>query len=106
MFDVHVHQDGKTVVVAPSGELDLVSAHALGVPLAAAAEHGVTRVVLDLRELTFVDSSGIGLILKFRRHFAAEGIEFALIRGEPRVQRTFALAHVEPLLPWTEPAPR
>jgi anti-anti-sigma factor len=103
MFDVQLHHLGDTDVVAPVGELDLGTAHRLGAALAAAGEHGAPRVVLDLRRLTFVDSSGIGVIVKFQRHFAVEGIRFGVVRGDDVVQRAFALSHVEPLLPWTAP---
>jgi anti-anti-sigma factor len=103
VFDVHIHQIGDTDVVAPVGELDLATAHRLGAALAAAAHHGAPRVVLDLRRLTFVDSSGIAIIVKLKRHFAAEGVSFGMVKGGDAVQRAFALSAVEPLLPWTEP---
>jgi anti-anti-sigma factor len=103
VLDVHVHHLGDTTIVAPAGELDLGSARALGTALATAADGGAPRVVLDLRRLTFVDSSGISVIVKFQRHFAVEGIRFGVVKGDDTVQRAFALSHVEPLLPWTMP---
>lgn len=103
MFDVHTHHLGDTDVVAPVGELDLGTAHTLGAALAAAAGNGAPRVVLDLRRLTFVDSSGIGVIVKFQRFFAVEGIPFGVVKGDDVVQRAFELSHVAPLLPWTGP---
>jgi anti-sigma B factor antagonist len=109
VLDVQVQQVGDAVVVAPSGELDLATAHGLGARLVAAADHGAATVVLDLRGLTFVDSSGISMIVKLQRHFAVEGIGFGLVRGGDAVQRAFVLCHVEPLLPWVDPpvpAPR
>jgi len=63
MFDVQVQHIGDTAVVAPAGELDLATAHELGAALAEAAYRGAPRVILDLRRLTFVDSSGIGVIV-------------------------------------------
>jgi anti-sigma B factor antagonist len=98
VLDVQTHHLGDTDVVLPAGELDLATA-----PHLAAALTGTIapRVILDLSRLTFVDSSGIGVIIKFQRHFAVEGIRFALIKGPDTVQRAFSLAHVEPLLPWT-----
>lgn len=103
MFDVQVKRVADSVVVAPAGELDLATAHALGAKLAEAAQDGATRVVLDLRRLTFMDSSGISVIIKMQRFFRVEGIGFGIVRGEETVQRALALAHVEPLLPWTAP---
>jgi anti-sigma B factor antagonist len=102
MFDVQVQHIGDTAVVAPEGELDLATAPRLGAALVEAAGDG-DRVVLDLRRLTFVDSSGIGVILKFKRHFAVEGVRFGVVKGDDIVQRAFAISHVEPLLPWTSP---
>ena len=104
-FDIQTHDDGALLVVAPSGELDLATAPALGAALVDAGASGAARVVLDLRDLEFVDSSGIGLILKFKRYFAVEGVGFGVVRGGERVQRAFALSHVERLMPWTDPPP-
>jgi anti-anti-sigma factor len=98
MLDVHTHHLGDTDVVLPDGELDLATAPRLA---AALAETRAPRVVLDLRRLTFVDSSGIGVIVKFQRYFAAEGVRFGVVKGADQVQRAFAICHVEPLLPWT-----
>jgi anti-anti-sigma factor len=103
VFTVQVRHIADTAVVAPAGELDLATARALSSALAGAAAQGAARVVLDLRQLTFLDSSGIGVIIKFKRHFAVEGVSFGVVKGDETVQRAFALAHVEPLLPWTTP---
>jgi anti-sigma B factor antagonist len=103
LLDVQVHQVGTTHVVTLAGELELSTAHALGATLGAVAQQGATRVVLDLRRLTFVDSSGISIIVKFKRHFAVEGVLFGVVKGDDRVQRAFEISHVEPLLPWTAP---
>jgi anti-anti-sigma factor len=100
MFELRVREVADTFVVSPAGELDLSTARELGDALAGVADRGATRVVLDLRGLTFVDSSGVGLIVKFQRYYAAEGIAFGLVRGDDLVQRTFELSRVEPLLPW------
>jgi anti-anti-sigma factor len=101
VFDVQVHEVGDTSVVAAVGELDLSTARGLGAALASAAAHGATRVVLDLRQLTFVDSSGISVIMSLKRHFAVEGVGFGVVKGNDIVQRAFAVSRVEPLMPWT-----
>ena len=103
MFDVQVRKIADSTVVTPSGELDLSGARALSPVLADVAADGASRVVLDLRDLTFLDSSGIGTIVKFQRHFAVEGVGFGVVKGDEHVQRAFALSHVEPLMPWTMP---
>jgi hypothetical protein len=50
-----------------------------------------------------VDSSGISTTIRLQRHFAVEGVRFGVIKGSDVVQRAFALAHVEPLVPWITP---
>jgi len=50
-------------VLALRGELDLVSASALREQLHALEQAGVDRLVLDLRELSFIDSSGLGVLV-------------------------------------------
>jgi hypothetical protein len=43
------------------------------------------------------------VIIRFQHHLAAEGIGFALVKGVDQVQHAFAIAHIQPLLPWTDP---
>ena|SRR5215208_5414145 len=86
-------------VVAPRGELDLYSVEAVRAALAerpAACE----VVVLDLRGLTFFDTSGIRLVVETLQELTAAGLRFALLRGEPDVQRLFALTGLEHRLPF------
>lgn len=99
MLDVQTHHLGDTDVVLPAGELDLATAPGLAAALTATV---APRVILDLRRLTFIDSSGIGMIIKFQRHFAVEGVHFGVVKGGDQVQRAFTIAHVEPLLPWAD----
>ena len=99
MLDVHTHHLGDTDVVLPAGDLDLATAPSVAAALTATV---APRVILDLRRVTFIDSSGIGMIIKFQRHFAVEGIRFGVVKGGDQVQRAFAIAHVEPLLPWAD----
>jgi anti-sigma B factor antagonist len=57
-------------VVSLSGEIDAHSAPRLGSRLFGLAEEGKTRVVVDLSEVTFMDSTGIGVLLNALRHFS------------------------------------
>jgi anti-anti-sigma factor len=51
------------VVLAVAGELDLAAAPHLRERLGAVVDSGTTRVVLDLREVTFMDSIGLAAVL-------------------------------------------
>src|SRR5918993_2245419 len=85
-------------VVAPRGELDLFTVRELRAALAERPDP-CDVVVLDLRNLTFFDTSGIRLIVETMQELRAAGIRFAILRGSPDVQRLFAIARMEDRLP-------
>ena len=58
-------RDG-AVVVRLAGELDLYNAHAVREELLAAAERGPERLIVDLSGLTFIDSTGLGVLIEAR----------------------------------------
>ena len=97
-FRVDVHPERDVVRVAPVGELDLATAELLEKQLHELRDAGFDRVVLDLRELTFIDSSGIRVVVA--EHHFAEGAEhaFSLICGPPAVQRALEVCGLLDLL--------
>ena len=83
-------------LIALTGELDLVGATPLEEEIAKLAEQeGVRRVVLDLRELEFMDSSGLRTVALAERRLRAAGRELALVRGRDAVQRVFAITRMD-----------
>ena len=87
-----------TLVLA--GELDLRSARTLEAEIERLCEEGVTRIVLDLRELARIDTIGVAVIAFRCGHCARHGYEFALIAGAPSVQIAFEEAGVLDSLPF------
>ena len=83
--------------VSLSGELDMLSASCLGDALADAA-HGSMAVILDLSQLTFMDSSGLHAILTARNRLSEAGCRFVILRGSHQVQRLFELSGVDGVL--------
>lgn len=99
-FDVEVRREGARTIVAPSGELDLGSAGQLRSALQRSRE-GVP-IVLDLRDVTFMDSVGLGLVIEEHRRAEREGDDFRLRRGPDNVQRLFEMTGLVPRLRWDE----
>jgi anti-anti-sigma factor len=89
-----LEQRGDTIVVVASGELDLTVSNRLRAELCGLVER-FPRVVLDLREVEFVDSSGLHCMLDVDAASRAAGVEFALVRGPRTVQRLFELTKTE-----------
>jgi anti-sigma B factor antagonist len=99
-FNVDVRREGTRTVVTPSGEVDLGTAGQLRSALQRSREAG--PVVLDLRDVTFMDSVGLGLVIEEHRRAEREGDDFRLRRGPENVQRLFDMTGLSPRLRWDE----
>lgn len=100
---VEVHPQRDIVRVAAAGELDLVSARVLQVQLSELRDAGFEHVVLDLRELTFIDSAGVQLIFTEDRLARGAGRRFSLISGIAAVQRVLDLCGLSERLDFGDP---
>lgn len=76
------------------GELDLLGAPLLQKEIESAEIKATGIVVLDLRDLQFVDSAGLRVILAAHERAQEHGQGFALTRGSEQVQRLFTIAGV------------
>jgi anti-sigma B factor antagonist len=90
-FRVDVQPDRDVVRVVPIGELDLGTVAQLAAQLQELREVGFKHLVLDLRRVEFIDSSGLHLILQLDSDARKGAYEFAVIAGPPAVQRVFEL---------------
>lgn len=84
-------QDRERARVVPEGELDLDTIDVVEQHLHDLREAGAREIVLDLRKLTFMDSSGLHVIFKAARLAKRDGVSFVLIPGPRPVQRLFEL---------------
>jgi anti-sigma B factor antagonist len=90
-------------IVAPTGELDLSGATVLEAELdRLAAEPELGIVVLDLRGLEFMDSSGLRLIALADMRAREAGRRFALIRGDDTVHRVFEITRMSERLEFVD----
>lgn len=81
-----------TLVVSVFGELDMLVADRFRAAVDARLEEGYRNLVLDLSGVTFVDSSGLGVILgRFRRLNPAGG-RMAIVGARPPVRRVLELS--------------
>ena len=70
-----------------------------------AVPHGSTRIVMDLRDLRFMDSTGLRLLVTADLRLRREGRELALIPGPESVHRVFRLAMLEERLTFVDGSP-
>lgn len=102
-FDVVVADHGTTRTVTPVGDLDLETVDALQATLSRALSAGVETLVLDLAQTTFVDSTGIRLVLESQGHATRVAVRFVVLPGPPAVQRVFEICGLTELLPFAGP---
>jgi anti-sigma B factor antagonist len=89
-----ISADGDVVTVAPTGELDIDTVPVLDRDLRDVRDIGYRTIVVDLRGLTFIDSAGVQLLLRWATGAARRGDELRLIPGSDRVQLVFRLTGV------------
>jgi anti-anti-sigma factor len=99
-FGVTSRRDGGRLVVVPTGEVDIATVEALRAELAT-RESG-EGVVLDLRGVEFLDTSGIQVAVEVWRASREEGFELSIVRAGPRVHRVFEIAGLEGVLPFAD----
>jgi stage II sporulation protein AA (anti-sigma F factor antagonist) len=88
---VDVAQENGTLVLRLCGELDLASS-AVVEPIVMAALATAESVLLDLAELTFCDSSGLGVLIAASQRVDRRGSSFAVCNLQPAVRRVFDVA--------------
>lgn len=91
-------------LVVLRGELDADAEPEVQAALDAAGA-GAVPVVLDLRGLEFIDSTGLRLVLAADRRLRARGVAFSVVRGPQHVQRPFTSAGLDELVPFVDEPP-
>lgn len=82
------------VVVRLDGELDLASVPQLESELERPEVAAAARLVLDLRDLRFIDSTGLRTIFTAHARAQEREQEFAVTRGPEQVQRLLAITRL------------
>lgn len=76
------------------GELDMASASQLERAIAGATREQPQAVVLDLRELDFIDSTGLRTLISEHERSQEAGRKFALVQGSKQVDRLMSITRV------------
>jgi anti-sigma B factor antagonist len=105
----HLHvrvDDGPArVEIRLAGELDLATVPQLRQVLDAHARSGQTMVI-DLREIEFVDSMGLAALVRARHRAISRGATLQLVAPPESVFKVFALTHLDRIFDWVPQPPR
>jgi anti-anti-sigma factor len=80
-------------VVTVSGELDVASSHLLEEELGKVSDAAL--VVVDLRGVTFIDSTGLGVLVRAHQRAQEQGKRIGFVRGNGQVERLLTLTGLD-----------
>ena len=90
-LNVDLRRIGDVSIVEVHGDIDLTTFGQVEAALAAARD-GARSVFLDLRQVEFMDTSGLRLVIQEQQQAEIGGYRFAVVRGRRIVQRLFEIA--------------
>lgn len=90
-FSVEVHRAPGVAVVAPAGEIDVATVDQVRDHLRA-CEADAATLVLDLRAVAFMDTSGLQLVFEAHHRSGQVPFAFVVVRGPRPLQRLFEIA--------------
>ena len=89
---VEIAPDRERVTVRVVGEIDLATAPEIERPVVELLDSGFEHVVLDLHGVTFMDSSGIRVLISTHQHAEARGARLSITIGTSRIRQTLELS--------------
>jgi anti-sigma B factor antagonist len=97
-FGFSVNSSPAEIRIRPRGEIDMAVADGLGEAIISALKDGSPRVVVDLTEVTFLDSSGIRALLMARKVADEHDRSLVVENPAPMVHRVLTIGGVLGLL--------
>jgi anti-sigma B factor antagonist len=94
-MQVKRERSGDAVVVSVGGSVDIYSSPELRGELKVALEAKAPRLVVDLGEVSFVDSSGLATLIEALQKVQAYGGKLVLCNLTPKVLGVFQLANLD-----------
>jgi anti-anti-sigma factor len=101
---VVVSEQGTTSTLEFEGEWGLGERDAARDAVDQALQRGPECMVLDLSQVTFIDSSGIHVVVTASKRCAEQKVHIVIIPGPPQVHRVFEICQLTTLLPFASQA--
>ena len=93
-------QAGDRYIVRLLGELDCAGAGEVEMALVLAEKTGAHRILLDIDELTFIDSTGLAVLMRAKHRADAAGERLRITRGTGQVADMLRLTALDLSLPF------
>ena len=100
-MDLHLEtrQEGDVAVVAASGEVDVFTAPGLDAAITDELAAGHVRLVIDLSRVTFLDSTGLGVLVKGLKGAREGGGTMHLVVSSDRIRKIFEVTGLDAAMP-------
>lgn len=86
-------------VITVSGEVDLATSPELDVAIIAAIDSGTSSVAIDLTDVSFMDSSGLGVVVRGLKRCREADIDLDLVITNERVLKVFGITGLDQVIP-------
>lgn len=98
-LDIDTRDEGTWRIVAVRGEVDLYTSPQLRSAIDRLVEDGAVRVLVDLSGVSFMDSSGLGVLVGSLKRSRERGGDLALACGEGPVLRVLTITGLDRVFP-------
>ena len=95
---IRTSSDGSTATVAAEGEIDLSTVDELRSAVTGAAGAGIEKLRLDLTNVEFIDSTGLGGLLELRSTLRARNVTLEIDAGDGPVRQAMEITGLSELL--------
>ena len=94
-FSMQTSMDTAIQVLVPSGILDSTQAAEVRTQVSEALATGAKTLLIDLKDTTFIDSSGLGTLISVLKKVRSQGCEMVVCSASPQVKMLFELTSMD-----------
>jgi anti-anti-sigma factor len=91
MLNIKKKQDGVGICYVLSGELDMATGNHLEELMEREDFYGIKKISFCLSELEFIDSTGIGQLIKYYRQYTSNNIAVGIINDNPEIEEVLEI---------------
>lgn len=89
---------GKTSMVSIKGEIDIYSIEKFRESIEKEIQTQATQIILDCSELSYMDSTGMGVLIELRNRTKEMGQKIIMMNPRPNIKKLLALTGVDKII--------
>lgn len=93
-MDIEITKSGQATVLTPKGDFDMAAADDMKRRLTELIDRGQSRLVMDLAQVPYIDSSGLGALVAAMKHARSAGGDIKLCALTPDVRAIFDMTRL------------